>query len=170
MPANALAQDPWPQHKLPYRVTSLRISENAVEQRPSATSINPMKRQTVRGSNDEDPSETAMMALRTQSVRYRARSSSMARRRCYQGHARRWGRCHRNVALIEVLSAVSDLSTVGSSDSGAFYLFQIGAPDGVFTSGPLTLALAALGEFQKAIAAGHGEKDIAAVVEPLRTK
>jgi 3-hydroxyisobutyrate dehydrogenase len=32
----------------------------------------------------------------------------------------------------------------------------------------LPTALAALGEFQKAIAAGHGEKDIAAVVEPLR--
>jgi 3-hydroxyisobutyrate dehydrogenase len=34
----------------------------------------------------------------------------------------------------------------------------------------LSTALAALSEFQRAIAAGHGEKDIAAVVEPLRKK
>ena len=34
----------------------------------------------------------------------------------------------------------------------------------------LATAKAALEDFQKAIAAGHGEKDIAAVVEPFRKK
>ena len=34
----------------------------------------------------------------------------------------------------------------------------------------LVTAKAALEDFQKAIAAGHGEQDIAAVVEPFRKK
>jgi 3-hydroxyisobutyrate dehydrogenase len=34
----------------------------------------------------------------------------------------------------------------------------------------LATATAALALFEKAIAAGHGEKDIAAVIEPLRSR
>jgi 3-hydroxyisobutyrate dehydrogenase len=40
--------------------------------------------------------------------------------------------------------------------------------EGKNNSVELATAAAALGDFQKAIAAGHGEKDIAAVVEPFR--
>jgi 3-hydroxyisobutyrate dehydrogenase len=40
--------------------------------------------------------------------------------------------------------------------------------EGAHRSVPLTTAAAALSEFQTAIRAGHGEQDIAAVIEPLR--